>query len=40
VSLTFVTDPKVDIRSGEIETGLPSVRFVAKKFPDSPLQIF
>jgi len=40
VSLTFVSDPKIDRRSGEIDTRLPSVRFVATKFRGSPLEIF
>jgi hypothetical protein len=40
VSLTFVSDPIIDRRSGEIDTGLPSVRFVATKFRGSPLEIF
>jgi len=40
VSLTFASDPKIDSRQGEIDTGLPSVRFVAQKFRGSPLEIF
>ena len=40
VSLTFFSDPIFDRRSGEIDTGLPSLRFVSTKFRGSPLEIF
>jgi hypothetical protein len=40
VSLTFFSDPKINVRAGEVETGLPSVRFVANKFRGSPIEIF
>ncbi len=40
VSIAFFSDPVVDRRAGEVETGLPSVRYVANKFRGSPLEIF
>jgi hypothetical protein len=40
VSLTFFSEPKIDMRPGETETGMPSVRFVANKFRHSPIAIF
>jgi len=40
VSIAFFSDPVVDRRPGEVETGLPSVRYVASKFRGSPLEIF
>jgi hypothetical protein len=40
VSLTFASDPTIDFRQGEIDTGLPSVRFVAQKFRGSHLDKF
>jgi hypothetical protein len=40
VSLTFFSDPIFNRRSGEIDTGLPSLRFVSTKFRGSPLEIF
>jgi hypothetical protein len=40
VSLTFASDPIIDFRLREIDTGLPSVRFVAQKFRGSHLGKF
>jgi hypothetical protein len=40
VSLTFVSDPTFDLRPAEIDTGLPSLRFVSPNFSGSPLEIF
>ncbi len=40
VSLTFTSDPTIDFRSNETETGIPCVRFVANKFRESRLAIF
>ena len=40
VSLTFASDPIIDFRPGEIDTGLPSVRFVSQKFRGSHLEKF
>jgi hypothetical protein len=40
VSLTFISDPTIDLRSHETATEIPSVRFVANKFRESRLAIF
>jgi hypothetical protein len=40
VSLTFASDPIIDFRPDEIDTGLPSVRFVVHKFRGSHLEKF
>jgi len=40
VSIAFVSDPVIDRRSREVETGLPSVRYVADKYRGSPLGKF
>lgn len=40
VSIAFVSEPVIDRRTGEVETGLPSVRYVANKFRASQLGKF
>jgi hypothetical protein len=40
VSITFFSDPWIGARPGEIETQLPSVKYVANKFRGTPLEIF
>ena len=40
VSLTFASDPTIDFHPGEIDTGLPSVRFVSQKCRGTHLEKF